>query len=188
MTRADLIRTLLRSRTLYLLTGILLIGVLLTSWVDTIGDPAAVWERFGLLAPAISIPLHAIVAIAPLLPSDLMSVANGTVYGFWLGALLSWIGWYLASFVQFGIGRSLRNDFDVAKWMARSPAWLQRFPVTHPVFLIGARFMPYAGGHLSTLVPGALGVTLGRFAWCTAIAIVPPSLVMAGIGAGLLML
>lgn len=188
MSRTELIRTLLRSRAFYLLAGILLIGVLLTSWVESLGGPTAVWDRFGLLAPALSIPLHAIVAVAPLLPSDLMGIANGTIYGFWMGALLSWTGWYLASFVQFGIGRALRHDFDVAGWMARSPAWLRRFPVAHPVFLIGARYMPYAGGHLSTLVPGALGVTLGRFAWCTAIAIVPPSLVMAGIGAGLLML
>lgn len=188
MTRAEINRKILRSKAIYLLTGILLIAILLTTWVDSIGGPTAIWERFGLLAPAISIPLHAAVAIAPLLPSDVVGIANGTVYGFWMGALLSWIGWYLASFVQFSIGRSLRGDFDVAGWMARAPAWLQRFPAGHPIFLIAARYMPYAGGHLATLVPGALGVGLVRFAWCTALAIIPPSLLMAGIGAGLLLL
>jgi len=33
-----------------------------------------------------------------------------------------------------------------------------------------------------------MGVALGRFAWCTAVALVPISLLMAGIGAGLLLL
>ena len=72
--------------------------------------------------------------------------------------------------------------------LARSPERLRRFPVGHPFFIIGARYVPYAGGHLSTLLPGALRVDLVRFAWCTAIAIVPSSLVVAAVGAGLLFL
>lgn len=181
------VRALFTSRIVYLVVGIVLIGVLLVQWVEALGGPAAVWVRFGLLAPVISVPLHIFVAVTPF-PSDLMGVANGAVYGFWWGFFLTWFGWYSASFIQYAIGWRVRQDFDVEAWLARSPDRLRRFPVGHPVFIIGARYVPYAGGHLATLLPGAYGVDLVRFAWCTAIAIVPSSLVVAAVGAGLLLL
>ncbi len=187
MRAPSTLRKVVRSQAVYLILGIVLVGLLLRRWVEALGGPAEVWERFGWIAPAITVPLHTVVAITPF-PSDLMGVANGTVYGFWGGFMLSWLGWYLASFIQYGIGWRVRKDFDLERWLARAPARLRRFPVGHPVFLIGARFVPYAGGHLATLLPGAMGVALGRFAWCTAVALVPTSLLMAGIGAGLLLL
>jgi uncharacterized membrane protein YdjX (TVP38/TMEM64 family) len=181
------LRALFTSGLFYLVAGILVIGVVLVQWVEALGGPAAIWVRFGMLAPMISVPLHIVVAVTPL-PSDIMGVANGAVYGFWGGFILTWVGWFSASFVQYAIGRRMRQDFDVEGWLARSPARLRHFPVGHPVFIIGARYVPYAGGHLATLLPGALGVDLFRFTWCTAIAIVPSSLVVAAVGAGLLLL
>ncbi len=181
------LRPLFTVRAVVLIVGIVLIGFLLVEWVEALGGPAAVWERFGIFAPVVSVPLHIFIAVTPL-PSDLIGVANGAVYGFWGGFLLSWVGWFLASFVQYAIGRHVRQNFDVEGWLARSPAQLRRFPVEHPLFIIGARYVPYAGGHLATLLPGVLGVELVRFAWCTAIAIVPSSLVVAAVGAGLLLM
>lgn len=186
-TLTQMIRRLVTSRAFYLILGIVFVGLLLTRWVEALGGPAGIWERFGWLAPAISVPFHAFIAVTPL-PSDLVSIANGAVYGFWAGAGFNWLGWFIASFLQYSIGRRVRHDFDVEAWLARSPSWLRRFPADHPVFIIGSRFVPYAGGHLATLVPSAMGVALGRFTWCTAVALVPSSLVMAGVGAGLLLL
>lgn len=182
-----MLRRIVGSRSFYLVLGLLLTGGVVAQWVRGMGGPEAVWDRYGLLAPMVSVPIHTLVAITPL-PSDLMGITNGTVYGFWFGAALSWAGWFVASFVQYGIGRVFRRDFDVEGWMARSPKRLRRFPVGHPAYLIGARFVPYAGGHLATLIPGALGVGMARFAWCTALALVPSSLFMAGVGAGVLLL
>lgn len=187
MTVWPLIQSIFRSGALYLIVGLCFVAFWLTRWVESIGGPTGVWERFGLVAPAITVPLHAIVGVTPF-PSDVIAIANGTLYGFWLGAVLSWLGWYLAAFIEFQIGRRAGEDFNVSEWMARSPGSLQRFPVGHPAFIIGSRFIPWAGGHVSTLLPGAMGVPLGRFAWCSAVAIVPPALVMSGIGAGLLQL
>ena len=181
------LRAAFTSRVLYLVVGIVLIGFLLVRWVEALGGPEAVWVRFGMLAPVISVPLHIFVAVTPL-PSEVMGVANGAVYGFWWGFILTWAGWFLASFIQYAIGRRMRQDFDVEGWLARSPAGLRRFPVGHPFFIIGARYVPYAGGHLATLLPGALGVDLVRYTWCTAIALVPSSLVVAAVGAGLFLL
>jgi uncharacterized membrane protein YdjX (TVP38/TMEM64 family) len=177
----------LGSSALYLILGLCVAAFWLTRWVDSLGGPAGIWERFGLLAPAISVPVHAIVGVTPF-PSDVIAIANGTVYGFWLGCVLSWLGWYLTAFIEFQIGRRSNRDFDVSAWLSRAPAAIRRFPVGHPAFIIGSRLVPWAGGHISTLLPGAMGVPLGRFAWCSALGIVPPAMVMAGIGAGLLKL
>ncbi len=180
-----MLRAILRSQALHLVIGLCVVAFYLTRWVTALGGPAAVWERFGILAPAISVPLQAIVAVTPF-PSDVLCVANGTVYGVWLGALLSWVGWYLAAWIEFGIGRRARDDFPVEERLARLPRRLRDLPIEHPLFLIGSRFVPWAGGHISTLLPGAVGVRAERFAWCAAVAIAPPSLLMAAIGAGLL--
>ena len=181
----SVVRGVLRSNLFWLVFGLCAVAFGLTRWIESLGGPAAVWDRFGLIAPAVSIPVQAIVAVTPF-PSDVLCIANGTVYGFWLGALFSWMGWYIAAFIEFHIGRRARADFPIDEWLARLPEHLQRFPVAHPVFLIGSRYVPYAGGHISTLVPGAMGVTARRFAWCAAVAIAPPSFLMAGIGARLL--
>jgi uncharacterized membrane protein YdjX (TVP38/TMEM64 family) len=121
-------------------------------------------------------------------PSDFISIANGAAYGFLLGTGLSWLGWWLAALAEFGLGWWARKDFDLTTSLDRLPDWLRRFPVGHPVFLIGARQVPWLGGHITSFVPGAAGVGLRRYVWCSAIAIVPGAIVMAGIGAGLVKL
>lgn len=182
-----LVQRLLRSGALYLILGLCFVAFWLTQWVESLGGPAGIWERFGLAAPAISVPIHAIVGVTPF-PSDVIAIANGTIYGFWLGCALSWLGWYITAFIEFQIGRRANRDFDISAWISRAPAIIRRFPVGHPAFIIGSRLVPWAGGHISTLLPGAMGVPLGRFAWCSALGIVPPAMLMSGIGAGLLRL
>jgi uncharacterized membrane protein YdjX (TVP38/TMEM64 family) len=177
----------LRSQGVWLAGGLLLSAYLLVSWVESVGGPEAIRERYGLLAPAITSSIQILVAPTPF-PSDVICIAQGALYGFWFALGLNWLGWWLASHLEFLLGRRLRGDFDIEVQMQRLPRWLRRFPVHHPVFLIFARQVPWAGGHLTTLVPGALGVPFLRSAWCNAIAIVPGAILTAGIGAGLLAL
>ena len=180
-----MLRRILGSSAFQLVVGLCFIGFFVSRWVEGMGGPAAVWERFGLLAPAVSVPVQVLVAVTPF-PSDLLCIANGTIYGLWWGALLSWIGWYLAAWIEFGIGRRARSELPIAEWTAQLPRRLRTLPVGHPAFLIGSRFVPWAGGHISTLMPGAVGVPSRRFAWCAAVAILPPSVITAAVGAGLL--
>jgi uncharacterized membrane protein YdjX (TVP38/TMEM64 family) len=176
---------LFRSKTFYLIIGFCVVAFWLMHWVNAIGGPSIILDRFGWAAPAVSILIQWIVGITPF-PTDILAIANGALYGVWLGSLVSWAGWFIAALFKLYIGRSAKEDFPVAHWMARLPTRLQRFPVDHPVFLIGSRLVPYAGGFISTFIPGALGVRWSRFIWCAALAIVPPSLLMAAIGVGLL--
>ncbi len=175
------------SKALLTILALCVLAFVVVKWGHAFGGPEGLWVRFGWLAPAVSIPVHALIAVTPL-PSDVGGMANGVVYGFWLGSFFSWVAWFGASFVQYAIGRRARTDFDLDALLARAPERLQSFPAAHPLFIIGARFVPYVGGHLATLVPGAMNVPLRRFAWCSALAVIPQSLVTAGIGAGLLLM
>lgn len=155
--------------------------------LEHLGGPHGIWERFGMFAPMISTPLHSMVALSPV-PSDPLAIANGAVYGFWLGAALSWTGWWAAAMIQFFVARRLGRDWDVAGHIQKLPSWLRRFPVGHPAFLIGVRLVPVAGGHIGSIVPATMGVPAARVAWCAAVAIVPGAFLSAAIGVGLMRL
>lgn len=178
---------LLRSTTFWIFVALSMLGFVLVDWIDTVGGPVAVRQRFGLVAPALTITLHIILALTPF-PSDAVSIANGAMYGFQLGVGLSWFGWWLAALAEFALGRRARVDFCLDTALAKAPGWVQRFPVSHPAYLILSRQIPWLGGHISTFVPGAAGVSWKRYVWCSAIAIIPGALVMTGIGVSIMRL
>ena len=176
---------LVRSPIFWIVLLILPAGYALVQWVDSVGGPEGIQTRFGALAPAVTGSLQFALTLTPF-PTDLFSIAHGTLYGVWIAAPLNWTVWWLASIVEFSLGRRARTDFDLETEMQRLPGWLRRFPAEHPAFLILSRQIPWAGGHIATLVPGALGVSLRRFLWCSAIAILPGAIGLALLGAGLL--
>lgn len=163
------------------------LGYVAFVWIKSMGGPTVFRDRYGLVAPLISIPVQAVACVSPF-PSDLIAIANGTLYGFWLGSLYSWVAWWSAAQLQYVLGRQMRVDLNLDEQTKRLPAWLQAFPVHHPVFLILSRQIPWAGGHFSTLVPAAAGVDYRRFLWCSAIAVVPGALLYGAMGVGLLKL
>jgi len=176
---------LLRSRSLQLALGLVLVGATVAYAAQNLGGATLIGTRLGWWAPAATVPLHVLVSLSPM-PSDPIVIANGALYGPWLGALLGWCGWYLAAWIRFGIGRRAGRELPIEQWWRRLPSWLQRLPAGHPGVLILSRYIPGVGGELSTLVPGARGVAPWRFAWCTAIAIAPYALALAVFGTALI--
>lgn len=172
-------RRALRSRALQALLLLCIVAVLLARWVGTQEGLTELREQLGPVAPAITVPVHAVIAISPL-PSEVVAFANGLMYGFWGGAALSWLGWMLAALVHYAAARRAAADMDIDALLQRAPRWLQRFPAEHPVFLIAGRWIPY-GPQLVCTIAGAYGVRLLRFAACTAVSIVPVALFFAAL-------
>ena len=142
-----------------------------------LGGPEAIREQLGRWAPFLTLPAHTAAVAGPLAGDELFGLANGTLYGLWLGSFLSWVAWFSGSLIQFYVGRRARLDFDVPRALERAPKWIQKLPFHHPLYIIGVRFLvPGVGGHLATVVPGAVGVNWRRFLWATAIGILPPSI------------
>jgi len=182
----SLARRVLLSPTIYVIVLVLFLAGWLTQWMAS-NDPASLREAFGLSAIAVTLPVHVVLAMTPF-PADLMAIANGAVYGLLLGTVLSCLGWWFAALLQYGLGRRARADFDLENNTSRIPGWLKQFPVDHPLYLICCRQVPWLGMHIGSFVPGAAGVGLRRFAWCSAIGVIPGSLLMTAIGAGLIQL
>ncbi|MBB3206086.1 putative membrane protein YdjX (TVP38/TMEM64 family) [Rhodopirellula rubra] len=174
---------LIRSPVFYTILVILVAGWFTMQWLAE-NDIEQIRQTYGLNAVAILLPTHVLMALTPF-PSDLFSIANGALYGVTIGTGLSWIGWYIAALIQFGLGRRARKDFDLEQEVNRIPSWLRGVPVEHPLYLIGIRQVPWLGMHIGSFVPGAAGVNWRRFLWCSAIGTFPGSLLMTAIGAGI---
>ena len=176
---------LVRSRGVQSAVGALLLGGLIVVGVHLLGGPQGIRARFGLLAPAVWIPLQVVVHVTPVGDFVPWAVLNGSMFGLWLGALTTWLSWMGSASVQYAIGRRTARDFGWSLETARLPAWLRRLPIDHPLFLIVARWFPLMAGPIN-LTAGAARVPFGRVLWCTAVGIVPQTLFLAAIGVGIL--
>lgn len=157
------------------------------TWVaQAVYDAAAgsegLWHRFGAWGLGFAIPFQAAVAISPF-PSEVIALANASVFGFWLGFLCNWSAWMIMAGVPHPLARRAVVDFYIDK--RRMPQWLRRFPVGHPAYLILGRYLPW-GNHMVNLSAGAVGVPLPRLLWCTAVREIPVALFFAALGSGLI--
>jgi uncharacterized membrane protein YdjX (TVP38/TMEM64 family) len=76
------------------------IGLACLAWLREIGGPPALRVRLGPWAPPLSLALHITVEMASFANLIPFGVANGSIYGVWIGALLSWLGWMAAVLLQ----------------------------------------------------------------------------------------
>ena len=158
--------------------------VMVVLWYTEV-DLVKIRQRFGIIAPLVSVPVQAVVAATPF-PSDVIVIANGAVYGYSHGVIYSYIGWFIGAMLEFYVVRSLKPAVAPEETLEKVPKWLRRFPGQSPVFLIVGRQIPWGGAHI-TIVGGVMaGVSWRRFVICTAIAIVPGALLLPAIGANLL--
>lgn len=155
----------------------------LSTWLST-NDIRLFRETLGPAAILVTLPIHVVLALTPF-PADVVAIANGAMFGFFIGLPVSCLGWWFAAILQFGLGRRARSDFNLQGSTAKMPSWLRQLPVDHPFYLIGVRQVPWLGMHLGSFVPGATGVDVRRFMWCSAVGVIPGSLLMTLIGAGI---
>jgi len=179
-------RTALRSRGVQLVLVIVVLGIAFATWLDFKGGPDALLDQMGPAAPAILVSAIAVVSATPL-PSELIAIPMTGIYGFWPGAIMIWVAWFIAAYLQYFVARRTARDFDFDRAHARLPHWLRRFPVSHPAFLICARWFPW-GPHLVNTAAGVFGVALVRHGWCAAVSIVPQALFFSAVGNALVRL
>ncbi|HBQ10919.1 MAG TPA: hypothetical protein DEF51_06970 [Myxococcales bacterium] len=89
--------------------------------------------------------------------------------------------------IQYGLARKSTSSAAAEAGLARLPAWLRRFPVGHPAFLIIGRWIPM-GYHVVNVMSGIRRVPARRHLWCAIVGSVPGAVVWAGVGAGVQLL
>ncbi|MCC9658893.1 TVP38/TMEM64 family protein [Rhodopirellula halodulae] len=142
-------------------------------------------QRLGWVAPVVTVPLHALIAAAPV-PSDVIVIANGALYSYPVAVFLGWLGWLLGSILEFTTIRLWTGVNSEEEARKKMPRWISRWPAGSPWFLFFGRQIPGVGAHLCAGVAAAGGVSYRRYITWTAIAIVPGALLLSAIGARLL--
>lgn len=157
-------------------------------WIESLGGPTAIRERFGTRGLAVSVIAHWILNLTPLGEVVPMALANGAIWGFWLGALVSWSGWMAASITQYLWVRRVGTEFNVSDRLERLPARIRGLPVGHPLFQIAGRSLPWVGLHPVNVTSALRGVPFQRLLAFAAVGQAAPALAMSALGAGLLSL
>jgi uncharacterized membrane protein YdjX (TVP38/TMEM64 family) len=136
----------------------------------------------GAWAPAASVALMVIHTVLPF-PAELLAIANGVVFGFWLGLALTWGGAMLGALSAFALARGYGRPFVqgvlAERHWQRMEHWRLR---AGPGGLLVLRLLPVVSFNLVNLVAGIAGVGWWTFAWTTAIGVLPASVacVLAG--------
>jgi len=170
-----------------LLLGFLLACAFLGVWAVLVGagvswveEPPALLERGGWVGASVGVALLALDVLLPV-PSSVVMVVLGKLYGFAPGAALALVGSVASAALAWGLGR--RGERWLARAMgaesrAAADAWLARhgafaLALTRPVPILAETF---------ALLAGARGMPLGRVLLAATLGILPAALLYAWAG------
>lgn len=137
-----------------------------------------------LLAPLLYILVYVAVAALSIPEAALVTVAGGLLFGIWLGGALAVIGSTLGACILFAVARRALAGTLVRRGgplLARTRAALQREGFA---YLLAIRLVPAFPFWLVNLAAAFGGMRLLHFGTATVIGIIPGTLVLASVGAG----
>jgi uncharacterized membrane protein YdjX (TVP38/TMEM64 family) len=146
--------------------------------LSIVGDVRA----FGVAAPVAFTLVYAI-SVALLIPSTVLSVAGGALFGFWIGVAAALIGGVVGSSIAFLLGRHAMRRF-VARRLASMPRYqaIERAVSKRGrriVFLL--RLSPVVPFNFLNYALGLTAISLADFTWA-GIGMVPSAVVYAYFG------
>lgn len=123
----------------------------------------------GLIIIALAV-LHSVIFF----PMELLAIASGLAFGFWLGTFYMWLGSMLAACLCFALSRRLGRPF-VIRFMkpaqvAKLDTWVDSAGVT--TLLVG-RLLPIVSFNLVNYGAGLTKVSWFTYLWTTAVGILP---------------
>lgn len=140
--------------------------------------------RWGPWAPVASVLLMVGHTFVPF-PAEIMIAANGAVFGFWVGLLVSWIGAIASACIPFGLARVLGGAGTV-RIIPREPLeWVDGM-VTRGDWTVAlvVRFIPLFPFSLFNFALGRTPLSWTTFLWTTGVGIVPATAAAVGAGYG----
>lgn len=127
----------------------------------------------------LAIVIFALVGSAPFSVTDALAVSNGVLFGPWLGSAINAGGLVLAATIGYAVALRTSAYLDVEGQIARLPAWVKRFAIGSPLFLMAVRLIPGMGGTIATQTAAALKVPLWRQIYTMCAVTVPLSTLLA---------
>lgn len=154
----------------------------LTGISFTTEDFANFIKSLGAMGVAGSIGLMILHSFVPF-PAELLTMANGMVYGPLWGVIITWVGAMFGAYAAFGLTRWLGRPF-IEKWAPSNykmkiDAWSQEEGATA---LLIARLIPVISFNVVNYAAGLTKVSLWTFFWTTGIGILPMTILMVMLG------
>ncbi len=122
-------------------------------------------RTIGFLAYPLAIAIFTLVASAPFSVTDALAIMNGAIFGPWKGTAVDAVGLVLAALFGYWINRHASRLLDLHEYLQRLPAWVRRFPVGSPAFLLAVRVIPGFGGTVATASAAAFRVPVWVHVW-----------------------
>ncbi len=122
----------------------------------------------GIFGPIVSVGLFGVLGVSPV-PSEILAVIVGAVYGPLWGTLIAFAGNMIASGIEYYVGGHIARMTDFEERRQNMPFGIGKFPAHSPLFLILARIVPGYGPKMVGIVGGMYRVPLWRYTWTAAI-------------------
>lgn len=152
--------------------------------LDTEGVEALIrsWGVWGMLGSVLLMVLHSFVPF----PAEFVAMANGMLYGPYLGTLLTWTGAMLGAWLAFGLARLFGRPFVHAvlaeRHHAAIDAWAERQGTGALIF---SRLIPVISFNLINYAAGLTAISWWTFTWATGLGILPLTTLMVMMGDGI---
>ena len=178
-----------------LVLGVLAVGSLLW-WLwppelslggdNTMEDVVAHIRAWGAWAALGSIVLMVVHSFLPF-PSELITLANGMVFGPWWGSVITWVGAMLGAISTFGLVRLLGRPFVYRmlseQQVKRLSDWSSR---QGGVALLTGRLIPVIAFNLLNYAAALTSISWWTFIWATGLGILPLTILLNVFGARIL--
>ena len=140
--------------------------------------------RWGPWAPVASVLLMVLHTAVPF-PAELLTAANGALFGFWGGLVVSWTGALAGASVGFGLARWLGRTVLLRVLTATALE-----PVYHLIGHAGweialvMRLLPVISFNLVNFALGFTDLPWRTFLWTTAVGVLPVEIAVVAVGYG----
>jgi uncharacterized membrane protein YdjX (TVP38/TMEM64 family) len=142
---------------------------------------AASWGAWSAAIAVLLMVLHSFVP----LPAEIIAIANGMLFGTWLGIALTWAGAMLGAVLSYALARALGRPFVRLLVSERRWRQVEMLSLT-PTTLLFVRLVPLISFNLVNYAAGLLGVRWWPFLWTTALGILPLTVAMVVVGEAML--
>jgi len=139
-------------------------------------------STIGPLAYPLAVVIFAAVASAPFSVTDALAIMNGVIFGPLWGSVVNAIGLVLAALVGYAIARRTSHLLELDRNIERLPAWVRRYKVGSPAFLLTVRIIPGLGGTIATQVAAAFRIPIFVHVWTMCAIAIPICTLLAIFG------
>lgn len=140
-------------------------------------------ESYGPYAALVSFSLMILQSIAAPLPAFLITFANANLFGWWQGAILSWVSSMVGAAICFFIARILGRDVVEKLTSKTGLKQIDNFFEKHGrLSILIARLLPFISFDIVSYAAGLTSMSFGSFLIATGVGQLPATIIYSYVG------